>query len=264
MLNHFRTLLLNKTASSEDPLIPTGFVSKSLNGVLEKLWRILFSPNDYVNKALVHSYLNLVIGAGYTEELLRYDQRVTPLAEDDEFFSFSQVSNPEASDFNFPIFVTGDFQNQYLTSSTGDTFFITQVGNTNNIRVFSRATGKYLNETGFFADPDSAVITLTFTGNSSQEIKLANTGLVIRLGKNGGTAFTSTSGKSWTFFAKGPFELDIENRVYTFISPETYDLFDVFRNPDAMIYIADSRQTTIGIQKFAWLLCAFVSELNKL
>lgn len=198
------------------------------------------------------------------DELKSYDDRITYDPQAPRFFDFQQLSNPEFSDFNFPIFVTGEFTNGYLNNSTGDTFVVTQVSNSAYVRVYSRGTGKYVNQAGFYADPTEAEIGLTFTNDISQEIPLFQTGLTFKIGKNASTAFNSSSGKSWLFSAKGSLELELSNRIATFVSEETLDLFRLINNPASILYLNEAAETNIKIKKLALLLCALVAAINDL
>lgn len=264
MLNHFRTLLLNSTYDGTDPHVPNDFVSKPLTPVLSKLWTILFSSNNYRNGALVHAYLNLVISSGLEEELTRYDQRTSYDPKKPSYFDFNQITTTSYSDSNFPLFVTGEYSNLYLDNSTGDTFVVTQVGTSNVIRVLSRATGKYVNNSGFFNDPEDAEIELTFTSNLSQPIQLYQTGLTFVINKNASTSFDAVSGKIWSYSTTGPLELDIKNRIDTFINAETFELFSFLDNPTSLLLVNDAREEKISTKKFALLLSAFVATINDL
>lgn len=263
MLNHFRTVLLN-TENPEDVHIPVGYRKKALTPLIYKLWLLLFNlDNNYRNDALIHTYLNLVSSSGYADELTKYDTRLSYPLTAPRFFDFNQIANPEYSDLSFPVFVTGKFTNGYLPNSTSDTLRIRQVDNTLAIRVLSNGTGKYITTSGLVTDPLDANISLTFTGNVSQVVVLAGTGLSIQFGKNGSSAFTDSAGKSWLVTAKAPIDLEVENRIANFISPESMDEFRLLPN-SARAYVQQAQETNITVRKFALLLCALVEAINEL
>lgn len=261
MLNSFRTHLLNLSSEKNDH-VPSAFIPKALPKDLASLYDAVFqnSTSRQFKFALAHLLIEMIYASGLEEELRRTDPRVSYDHKAAEHFYVVRFSNPISSDFNFPLFISGELLPDKTNSYTADSFNIKQIASTNTITIYSTAKKKYISPTGWFETP--AAITLSFDGNNmSQEIALYNTGIFITIGKKAGVSFTSSSSKTWNFSAERPLILSIDTVLKNLVAVG-YD--KILKRYNTAGFLDKALVQTNNIYKLAYILLAYVTAVENL
>lgn len=268
MLNHFRTLLLNKPSATPSEHIPVEFSSKVLPSDLKKIYDKLFVPNstNFYRFFLVQNYLNIISGAGLQDYVTAFDNRISYDLNDQSYFLVNRASNPIISDPEYPIQILSNLSSVAYSDYHYDAFTIAQVSNSNNVTVYSKTKGKYLKNNGEFDSPsDSACwIPVPFPNgfNTSSPIFIGHTGVSFAITNLSGEAFTTTSNKFWEFLIESPYTFDVLFVVRQLIEMDVFKIFKQYTDVSELerMYIAE----TNTIYKFAVILIAYVTVINSL
>lgn len=265
MLNHVRTLLLNLDYTGDGTEhIPASYIPIKLPKKLESLSLALFPENSsrFYKMVLAHTYMNVLDAAGFSEEVLSYDKRISYDLTDSSFFKVNITSNPKVSNSDFPIFIQG-LLNQYDDRDYYyDVFLVRQKANSSYISVYSMNKSKYLLGVSEFDNADDALIPLTFTNGSSNVCFAGTSGIRFSIGGTN-SSFQATANKSWEFSVESPIKVDIETAYNKLSTLNPFRILKSF-NIDVSDYEYIWNNQKNLLYKLAAFLLAYVRVLNSL
>jgi hypothetical protein len=210
MINHFRTLILNKAASNVDEHVAKDFAPLVLPKPLAKFHALIVPPAeaDFQKLYRMYSYERAVQAAGMEEFTRSFDSRVTyNLDEIQTYFSYNQISKSILEDgesTDLQISITAQLQAPLPTNEL--ILKITQIDNSNVVSVYR------VNSVGVVTEQLLSAVTLVWTNAGTNAgvsqilyIPFYNLTLVF----SSAVDFTTTSNKSWkiTVNAKSDFNM---------------------------------------------------------
>lgn len=268
MLNHFRTLLLNLTYLDASEHIPEAFTAKALPSELKRVYDKLFPPGSsrFYKLFLGQNYLNIVKTTGFQDYVTALDNRISYDLSNDSYFKVTRVSNPIVSNAQFPIKVLSSINSVAYSDYHFDSFLISQVTNSLNVRVYSRMQERYLNgKEEYVTSADSGtLIPVQFTaGNkTSDTILIGQTGASFNITNLSNGAFTATSNKTWEFVVESPYSFNVLSII------SQVDRVDIFKQLNKFVDVkaleGQWEQEQNPLYRFALILIAYVSAVNTL
>ena len=195
---------------------------------LQRFYNVLFPENSslYYKQFLLYTYLRIVGCTDRSEEIKKYDNRVTyNLDEITDYFRFTKVSVPRGSDPNYKIIVFGNISASMDINYFLNSFIINQVADGQRLLVFSSTQLKYYKQgKPNSGSPVNMEIDFSVQNNISEAIPVGDTGLYFRLigpfdSTEPSKSFGYTQNKLWTFTAETPFDLDFNklmNEIYSY------------------------------------------------
>ena len=269
MLNHFRTLLLNLSFFEPWEHIPKGYTAKKLPDDLRMLHDKLFAPkcSRYFRLFLAQNYLNMVRAADMQDYVTAFDNRISYDLLTEDFFKINRSSNPKLSNAAFPLTVRTPLLSAEHSDYYYDSFLISQVDNTNNITIYSRIKGKYLNGVNEYDDPEDsdAWTTLAFSDSTTTctPVFIGQTGVSFTITKLTSGAFTATSDKTWEFIIEAPYKFDALPIITQLQSIDVFKVLKKYSNE--LDDLEDIWLTHFNpVYKFAAFLTGFVTVVNTL
>jgi len=260
MLNHDRTLLLNLDYVANSEHIPSEFKAMQLPKELQAIYDILFPQGSsrYYKLFLAQNYLSVIFAAGLSADLEKFDKRISYSVLDNEYFKINRVSNPDISDFNFPIFISGSYNNVARNKYYFDHFEIQQVGNTNRVTVYSPVNNLYHSETESFTMYDPARAEIMLEG----VVRISNTGISFAIA---GLDITSTERKRWSFIVEAPYTFDFTTVYNNLVTSDKVDGLFQFK-PEIAVTNYDNLWTMHynPVYKLAGLLLAYIEKVNSI
>jgi hypothetical protein len=265
MLNHFRTLLLNLSYDDNgNEHIPDNFNALQLASPFKEIYNILFPQGSsrYYRQFLANSYLSIIDAAGLSDELLKFDPRISYSLDDADFFKIYRYSNPAISSIHHPIFIYGNYRGIETNTSFYDNFLITQVDNTEEVLIYSTVRKIYINGNQSFKTPDieARVLLDLSNGSVTSPVLIGSTGISFVI--SGVETFTDTSNKTWQFLVEAPFKFNINSVLDRLKAYDTKQLFNFAPKVDVSNYMNLWNQHFNDVYRLAGFLLAYVTKLD--
>ena len=275
MINHFRSLLLNETASTlvapntaHSLHIDPSFNKLTLPADVALVYGLLF-PNSNVESKLylVDAYLALLKATGLDQAALELDSRITYTLEDSSsLFNTKRfsVGIPSASYAAAKWLRVANFNLNLLPLDydVNITLTIAQLTNTTNVQVTRGATIWRASTALVFTDDVSAPISVynpADVNNKAFDFSLKYTG--------GATTFVNSSAKSWTVRLSLPFNLIWSDRAINLqknINTVTQVINSYPGFPSSTSYDNMWNQHFNSNYRLAGLVVALMYRMNKL
>jgi hypothetical protein len=212
MINHYRTLLLNLPDKGDpNEYISPGFLPVALPPELQAFYNLLYPAGSsrFYTQFIEFYCESLLHASNQTDMLKSIDSRITyDLSDLSNYFAINQVTQPVNSAYNYPLLLSGSYSVSPKVNSYFEGFTISQVGESNNILIFSNVSKLYVNGSVTSTTGDTTVqIPLTFSNGMSNIFTIGATGISGRIGGDG-SQFGSTGDKQWTFIGQAPISFD--------------------------------------------------------
>lgn len=265
MLNHFRTLLLNLSASPENiqEHVAANFNSLPLKADLTRIYNALFPISKVAAKYFyAHNYLTLLKGLAISTT--DFDSRISYDLSAEDYFNVVRISAPVASHPQFQILVSGNLAVNKQQDYYSDSFLVkNEADSGTHFTVYSETTQLYHTQ-----EPTTSPTPVIHTYVESPETSSISEPIVI-----------STTGLSFRFVLAPGFDVAL-NKTWRFTAsaPREFNFFEVYSRIKALNPFKILKRYNVDIKeeeqqwnehfnilyKFGAFLSAYVKVLNSM
>jgi hypothetical protein len=208
------SMFVNTDASPVySPLICRDYHQVKLPQELVGVYNILFpeDASNYYKQFLLYCYLRLVATTDKSEDVKKYDTRISYDLDDfSEYFKSSQTQITSANNA-FKLLLHGVLQTTHTIQSNVNNFIVQQAANTRNITIFSKTEKKYY-KFGKLPSGNAIGMVTSLTSapgsNITDTVSVGDSGLAFNLTGPIDSSFTSSANKNWTFSASASLNFD--------------------------------------------------------
>lgn len=270
--DYYIALRYDKT---DNPLIWKDHTPVSLPRELANFHNILF-PSDasiYYKVFLLYTYLSIIAGTSLSEEVYKYDSRITyDLQKLQTYFRVQRNSNIVSSDSNYVLNLLGKLSPSENMSYHLNNFIVRQIANTTDLLIFSTTEGRYYNQlatTAPTAENMSVSLTLGQDDYTSKIIRIGSTGISFFLSgpfNDSEYGFLTKSERFWSFTAEAPPVFNFLKKITTIESlPNIVSDMLEYRQTEITTSYQNIWQTHYNtVYRFVGLLLAYVERVQLL
>lgn len=257
------------------PLTNKDYTQITLPLELQKIYSILFPPNTstYYKHFLVYCYLRIIAAAGMSKASTVHDNRITyDLDALTDYFRFARATISESNDPSFKLLISGKIKSEETLKYYANNFVIRQIGDTNNILVFSTTQEEYYKPGKLPSkSPEGMEIPLTTNITSpgvSVIIPVGDTGMYFSITgpfQEIENNFSTTSFKTWGFTVETPFSFDFYSKLKELETnyQAVDDMFLKYRENSNASNEYLWKQHFNSVYRFAGLLLGYVERVNR-
>ena len=265
-----------ETTTYQTFLLNHDYVKINLPTALREFHNILFPEGNgvYYNQFLLYCYLKLIESTIFSDDVKKYDNRITyRLEEIDEYFGIVRVSPSSSTQNNYNLLIFGSPETPTSPEHHIDLLTISQVPYTNKVLVYSSIDKKYY-KYGVAPSASSEEMQIPLdisdpTKGITRPIKIGNTGLAFSIGGDLGNLdnssnFVTSAYKTWKFSVEYKMHFDFLDK-FNQIEQSQRVVADMFNYSRAL---CDSSFENIwqqhfnSVYRFAGLLIAYVERMH--
>jgi hypothetical protein len=257
-------------------LLNQDYVKVNLPIALREFHNLLFSSNSgvYYNQFLLYCYLKLIESTSLSDDVKKYDKRITyRLEEIDEYFSLARVSPVRSTQNAYNLLIFGNPETPDNPEHPVDSITISQVPYTNKVLVYSAIEKKYYkNGVAPSADSEEMQIPLTVPDPSkgiTAPVQIGSTGLSFSIGGDLGNLdnssdFVASPYKTWKFSVEYKMKFDFLDKFNQIEQSQRVveDMLNYSKTLCNMSYENIWQQHFNSVHRFAGLLMAYVERMN--